>query len=213
METKYCSRCDTTKALAEFSSDRSTKDRLSARCKQCRREYTKSWYERLGKDARRSNGYFTTERRVAYQREYHFRTRARRAELSKKWIENNLDKHRALTREAMRRHRATAKGKLQNNVARALHRALRGRKNGEAAFSLLKFTVEELIVHLERQFRRGMGWENYGKWHVDHIVPLASFNYSEPSDPDFARAWALTNLRPLWAKENISKGGRVSLLL
>lgn len=113
----------------------------------------------------------------------------------------------------MRRKRATPKGRLECNVARALNRALRGKKNGEPSFDLLGFTAEQLMTHLERQFTKGMTWENYGEWHVDHVRPLASFTYAQPTDPDFKVAWALTNLRPLWARENISKGARVSLLI
>jgi Uri superfamily endonuclease len=73
---------------------------------------------------------------------------------------------------------------------------------------LLEFTVEELMRHLQRQFLPGMNWENYGRWHVDHILPLASFNYQSAADPEFKVAWALTNLRPMWARENISKGAK-----
>lgn len=113
----------------------------------------------------------------------------------------------------MRRRRATAKGKLESNVSRALHRALKREKGGEPSFALLGFTVEQLVAHLERQFEKGMGWHNYGQWHVDHIIPLASFKYESARDPDFARAWALTNLRPLWARANISKGAQRLLLI
>ena len=80
---------------------------------------------------------------------------------------------------------------------------------------MFDFGVEELVAHLERQFRPGMNWANYGRagWHLDHIVPLASFDYSSPDDPEFKCAWALANLRPLWARENMSKGGNRVLLI
>lgn len=71
----------------------------------------------------------------------------------------------------------------------------------------------ELVVHIERQFLRDMSWENYGEWHLDHIVPVASFNFERPDDPDFLQCWALTNLRPYWALANMSKGGRREHLL
>lgn len=44
-----------------------------------------------------------------------------------------------------------------------------------------------------------------GEWHVDHIVPLSSFDFATPDDPGFKAAWALTNLRPLWGLENMRK--------
>ena len=52
-----------------------------------------------------------------------------------------------------------------------------------------------------------------GEWHIDHIVPLASFVIAGPDDPELRRAWALTNLRPLWAKDNMRKGAKVETLL
>jgi hypothetical protein len=55
-----------------------------------------------------------------------------------------------------------------------------------------------------------MSWENYGEWQIDHIIPLAAFNYETPFDMDFQRAWSLSNLQPLWALENMSKGDKLS---
>jgi hypothetical protein len=54
-----------------------------------------------------------------------------------------------------------------------------------------------------------MTWGNYGQWHVDHKIPISAFNYETPDDIDFKRCWALKNLRPMWAKENISKGAKL----
>jgi len=62
--------------------------------------------------------------------------------------------------------------------------------------------------HIERQFTKGMSWDNIDKWHIDHIVPVSSFKFETPDDPDFKACWALTNLRPLWAKENQTKHKR-----
>lgn len=213
MATKYCSRCDRTKPTTDFNKDRSQQDGLGRNCRDCRKDYGRRWFKNRGKEQRRESGFYTCPQRAAYQAEYYRNNRERCDQQKRRWLADNIDKHRASTREAMRRRRATAKGRLENNVSRAVHRALKGRKNGEPSFALLGFNVEVLMAHLERQFQRGMTWENYGKWHVDHIRPLASFTYSEPSDPDFKRAWALTNLRPLWATENISKGAHVSLLI
>lgn len=52
-----------------------------------------------------------------------------------------------------------------------------------------------------------------GDWHVDHVIPLASFSFKTAHDPDFRAAWALTNLRPLWAVANLRKGARRTHLL
>jgi hypothetical protein len=81
----------------------------------------------------------------------------------------------------------------------------------------LGYSFEELMTHLEKQFSKGMSWHNYGygdgKWHIDHIRPLASFEYDTTDCEEFRAAWALTNLRPLWQSDNLKKGSRVENLL
>jgi hypothetical protein len=63
--------------------------------------------------------------------------------------------------------------------------------------------------HLEARFVPGMTFENYGKvWHIDHIKPNRLFNYESQEDEDFKKCWALSNLQPLFAADNLSKGGR-----
>lgn len=78
---------------------------------------------------------------------------------------------------------------------------------------LLGYTFAELRQHIERQFLPGMGWHNRNEWHIDHIVPIASFDIGEYGDAEFKRCWAITNLRPLWADENIRKRDAVLTLL
>ena len=63
----------------------------------------------------------------------------------------------------------------------------------------------ELRAHLEAQFSDGMNWDNYGEWHVDHIVPLAMASDKE----QLVELCHYTNLRPLWAFDNISKGAKL----
>jgi hypothetical protein len=93
---------------------------------------------------------------------------------------------------------------------KSLGKSLKGAKGERKTFSILGYSVDEIKHHLEKQFQPGMTWNNYGKgWHVDHIIPLRAFNFSDTGDPDFARAWAMSTLRPLWAEENRAKNGKL----
>ena len=117
-------------------------------------------------------------------------------------------------RECWTRHRRTVQvavlnGIMRSGIRRSLRRSLRGAKWEE----WVGYDAARLAGHLERQFLPKMSWENQGEWHIDHIVPLSSFDFTSPDDPEFRAAWALTNLRPLWAKDNLRKGARRSLLL
>lgn len=63
----------------------------------------------------------------------------------------------------------------------------------------------ELKVHLESQFVGNMSWDNYGKWHIDHIIPLSSAKSVE----EMYGLSHYTNLQPLWAIDNIIKGDKI----
>jgi hypothetical protein len=90
---------------------------------------------------------------------------------------------------------------------------LKSGKGGRKTTDLLGYSTADLRAHLERQFVKGMSWDNYGEWHVDHIVPVASFKFESADDPEFQACWALTNLRPMWAAENIRKSNKRTHLL
>lgn len=124
------------------------------------------------------------------------------------------DEFRAKRAEYARRRRVEdAKHRLCHRMSSAVSRGLSSGKQGRSWRELVAFTPDELRVHIERQFLRGMSWKNMGEWHIDHIVPLASFAFSAPEDPDFRAAWALTNLRPLWSADNMRKGAKRVVLL
>jgi len=68
--------------------------------------------------------------------------------------------------------------------------------------------LNDLMQHLSSKFSKGMSFENYGQWHIDHIRPVASFNFDSAEHPDFKKCWALNNLQPLWAVDNKMKGDK-----
>jgi len=87
-----------------------------------------------------------------------------------------------------------------------LRDALKGNSKSASTLELLGCTVEECKAHLEAQFKDGMTWANQGEWHVDHIRPCASFDMSIEADQ--RACFHYTNLQPLWAADNISKGDK-----
>ena len=100
--------------------------------------------------------------------------------------------------------------KLTRNLRSLTYQYLK-RKKGEKKdkfIDLIGCNLENLKIHLEKKFLHGMTWDNYGEWHVDHIIPCAAFNLS--IEEEQKRCFHFTNLQPLWAKDNLSKGGRTS---
>jgi len=128
------------------------------------------------------------------------------------WRSLNPDKNKATAKRSSEKRLSTPRGKMDAAIRNGINATIRkGSKAGRRTFEILGYTVEELTDHLESQFKPGMTWENHGRygWHIDHIIPLAAFNYETPYDLDFKRAWALGNLQPMWAEDNIRKHAKL----
>ena len=69
------------------------------------------------------------------------------------------------------------------------------------------YNLKDLYNHLEKQFKNGMTWDNYGTiWHIDHIIPQSWFDFSNKEE--IKKCWSLDNLQPLLISENCRKGNR-----
>lgn len=110
-------------------------------------------------------------------------------------------------RAAMRRKRQGAK--IGDHMRAALNRNGKSVKFEQFA----GYSISRLRAHIEAQFTKGMNWEKFraGEIHIDHIIPLSSFDLSNPDE--LRAAWCITNLRPLWAHENLKKSNKRVLLI
>lgn len=101
--------------------------------------------------------------------------------------------------------------KLKKRLRIRLHSAIKLNSKVGSAVKDLGCTVEELKIYLEKKFQPGMNWENWGvgigKWNIDHIKPLSSFNLTDENEFKYANHY--TNLQPLWWIENIRKSNKV----
>jgi hypothetical protein len=135
-----------------------------------------------------------------------------RKEYFKKYREKNVDKIRKIKRdyERNRKHNDPTY-KLIANFRTAIYTVLKENNMDKYGhyFDILRYSPEELVVHLENQFTEGMEWDNYGEWHVDHRLPITSFKFKEVGDNEFMRCWELNNLQPMWGDENISKSNKI----
>lgn len=122
------------------------------------------------------------------------------------------DQRRAAKNDHDRRRKSKLRAedpsyRLACNVRNAVWRSLKGAKKSKT-FDALGYTVDQLMRRLESTFSPGMTWGNYGKWHVDHIRPLVSFDIQQEGDAEFRQCWSLDNLQALWGSDNSRKGGR-----
>jgi len=96
--------------------------------------------------------------------------------------------------------------RLLNVLRLRIWETLKHNRKSKRTMELVGCSVEELKQHLEQQFKDCMDWSNYGTWHIDHIKPCCKFDLSKPEEQK--ECFHYNNLQPLWAKDNMSKGGR-----
>ena len=147
------------------------------------------------------------EKRAKYQRKYIAEHQRHDKEYHKKY--NKEYKKNPKYKEYQNVWRKKPKNKLNISVQSLIWQALNGQKAGRKWEDLVGYTLNDLVKHLENQFDDKMSWDNYGKWHVDHKIPRSHFKYETAEDPEFKKCWALDNLQPLWAVDNLKKGNRI----
>lgn len=209
---KRCSRCEETKPKSEFRPKKDSQDRLHCYCNLC--------CNAIGREYRAAN----PEAAAAWSKKWASKNKDKTEAKRQRWIERNPGRQTELARKWRRanseRVKQTLKEYLESRPDVRLHRSMRQRlrmmlldKCGKRTFEILGYTRAELVAHLERQFLPGMSWSNYGAWHVDHVLPLSSFQTTSVDDPELRVAWGLPNLRPLWAEENTRKKDKILFLL
>ena len=133
-------------------------------------------------------------------------------EYHKKWRTENIDKWRKTKRDYEKNRKdSDPLYKLVANFRTAIYTVLKESNVDKYGhyFDVLQYSPEELINHLEKQFKDDMTWDNYGIWHVDHKLPITSFDIQEMGDEEFMKCWSLDNLQPMWGEENIRKSNKV----
>lgn len=119
---------------------------------------------------------------------------------------------RPYDREYMQTRRKTDPAfRLMGSLCARLRCAVK--QKSSSTLKLLACSPDDFRIYLEGKFLHGMTWENYGRggWHMDHIVPCASFDLLDPWEQE--ACFHYTNLQPLWEHNNIKKSNRTTGLL
>lgn len=121
------------------------------------------------------------------------------------WTTEMREQHR---RSRDRAYANTPQRKLKSTLSKRIHAALDGRvKKSARTMELVGCDLAFLKRWIERQFKPGMTWENFGEWHIDHKLPCVSFDLTKPEQQ--RTCFHYSNLRPLWKFDNLSKGAKV----
>lgn len=227
---RKCKTCEVEKPFSSkfFYKNKRYRYGFSTECRECTKERSRKWSaENKARKASSDKAYAEKNRQSIseYQSGYRRLNKDKSSAYMKKYAGENAEKlkkskqnynsrpeikmARAERHNERRKH--DKKYRLMCNVRSAVSDAL-SKQSGALRF--LEYTIEDLMRHLEKQFAIGMTWENYGSgWHVDHIIPSASFKFEKAEDLDFKFCWSLANLRPLWASENLKKSAKRIFLI
>jgi len=188
METKICSKCKELKNSCEFSFSKRNKNGLRGECKECQKKYYSKNSEKL------------KSRRVERYKENPEKEQIRIKEYYKSNKKNIINQLRIKKQE-------NEKLRIISNLRSRISQFIKSKKihKDNETLKLIGLSLDGLKEHLQSQFRDGMGWDNYGSWHIDHIIPLSSAKTTE----EFNKLCHYTNLQPLWSYENLSKGKKL----
>jgi len=176
IKSKTCSGCSIKKNISFFHKQNGTKDGYRSSCKECRSINFKNTYKT-------DEGFSDSHK-----------------ERTKYWRIQNKDKYNNYFKERYKKipHEYAWRGMLSSVLKRI------GTKKEKSTLDILGYSAEELKKHIEYLFLENMSWDNWGKWHIDHIIPISSFD--KDVNPNIVNA--LTNLQPLWAADNIIKSNK-----
>lgn len=192
MGKKKCYACSMELDKSMFHRCASKKDGLQSKCKSCANKIKKEWREKNPERVRDYNSKWQKENPDLV------------AAKSKRWYSKNKQK---LAEKAKHKLRTDPAYNLANRLRCRLRGILRDRAFPRSGTTerLVGCSYDELVSHIEKQFTDGMSWENMSEWHIDHVVPLASAKNQE----EMENLFHYSNLQPLWAYDNKSKGAKL----
>ena len=125
-----------------------------------------------------------------------------------RWKNENREHHNAYQRSYINeRRKVDINFRLLKQMRSRMSNALKRNYKSAKTMELTGCTKEFLRAYLESKFEDGMSWDNYGVWHVDHIIACANFDLSDPEQQRIC--FHYTNLQPMWGEHNIKKGARL----
>lgn len=205
---KFCIKCNKEKLISEFGIRKKSIDGLNPYCKTCLKELDKKYYISSRKNY--MNYYNKEEKVKEYNSEWIKNNINQFKQNRQNWEDNNKEKIKEYSKKYQKlKYKNDINFKLSLLLRTNLNRYVKKGKNKYfSSLTLLNCTLEEFKIHLEKQFKPEMSWENHGKiWEIDHIVPCSKFDLSKEEEQ--RKCFNFKNLQPLYKKENRVKSNKI----
>lgn len=209
---KRCTKCKVEKDVSNFHPDTRYRSGLFPICRECRNAQRRQYdiaYRKTDKRKAMKKAWYQSEKGKEYRRQYEKKYALTEKRQSLMHRHRHTDRYREVIRVNVQKKRATdLQFRLTLSLrSRLIHAVRTGQKNGSAVRDL-GCSIAEFKKYIESKFQIGMTWKNWSRsgWHLDHIVPLASFDLTKREQ--LLKACHYTNIQPLWAKDNFKKGCR-----
>lgn len=146
------------------------------------------------------------EKNKQRHRDYYYNNKEKLAIKAKEWKQKNK-KH--VNDRYNNKKKTDINFRLTVQLRDRIKKAIKNNAKGGSAVRDLGCTIPEFKKYIEAKFQSGMTWENWSLhgWHLDHIIPLDSFDLTDREQ--FLKACHYTNMQPLWAFDNLSKGNKI----
>jgi len=200
-------------------------------CLECNKAYKRKHYQENKEQYRSNNQNYIIDNEEevdAYRKQYRLDNKDKISEYQKEYYQDNKTELDIYSKEYVKeRSKRDPIFKLRKNISKLVASYLKRqghRKSGISILDKIGYTIEQLKNYLESQFEPWMTWDNWGPynsktwddndlstwtWQIDHIIPQTALPYTSMEDDNFKKCWALENLRPLSAKQNLIKGNRL----
>lgn len=209
---KTCCTCKKLMSLDNFCKNKNTKDGHNIKCRSCNKEYKKKYQQDNKEIIKKKHHNYHLKNLDSIKekkRKYYLENREYTIEKSCKYQKENAKRVSKSHSKYYKNKRDT--DKIFNLISKIRHRTCQifRQKNflkNKSFKDYIGCTVEQLVLHIESQFKDNMTWDKVinGLIHIDHIKPIHLANTEE----EIYQLNHYTNLQPLWAKENLSKGGK-----
>lgn len=200
---RVCGFCRVLKPLASFNKCKTGSYGFHNHCRDCQKIVRRRWYL--------ANRESELQKGVIYGKSDACKEKRKKNWTARKSIlgpEQNLRRQQepAKIKARIQRNawRAIPHNRISTTLRGRIRCALKGIAKSKSTEALLNISFEKFKTYLEQLFQPGMSWDNYGEWHIDHIIPCAHFDLTDPYQQRIC--FHYLNMRPLWANENIAKG-------